>query len=596
MVVRARRPLGAVCVVVVSGWVAACGGDSTPAGPAGPADPTPAPVLQFDPLSVTLGESRTETIRIRNSGNAAAGPVQLVAGAARSSGGGSIPGAVLSVSPSEVATLNPGDTRDLSLSLALPDGLSGGDYDVSLEARVAGTTLASLGLAFSVVPPGGPMVGSVSISGDASGAVQGDVVQFSAEVKDQDGNPVTDPTVSWRVIPAGAGLVTGDGRLVAYDTGSLQLMAEAQGAADTLALSFAARQVPSGGFQIVGNGEVGARYSSDHWEHGTTAYTGSWGCRNVPGGRCGDALMVWDISGGDSPVLADSVIVDARVVNDIKVSEDGLLGILTHEHSNDLQNGITLLDLADPRRPQVVGRFAAPDLSPGVHNVWIEGDYAYLVVDGTSPSSGLRVLDISDPSAPQIVASYYGGSSFLHDVYVRDGLAFLSHWDAGLIILDVGNGIRGGSPASPREVSRIQIPGYLVHNAWYWPDAGYVFLGDEIDLPGRVKIVDVHDPLNPVEVASITRSGSAPHNFWIDEDRGIGYFAWYEAGVQAFDLTGELLGSLERQGRFIAESGYAPGGACVTTEQQCSWAPQLHAGKIYISDMNTGLWVLDPQF
>ena len=34
-----------------------------------------------------------------------------------------------------------------------------------------------------------------------------------------------------------------------------------------------------------------------------------------------------------------------------------------------------------------------------------------------------------------------------HDVYVRDGLAFLSHWDAGLIILDVGNGMAGGSPA-----------------------------------------------------------------------------------------------------------------------------------------------------
>ncbi len=596
MVVRARRPLGAACVMIASSWVAACGGDGTPAGPAGPADPAPAPVLVFDPATVALGEARTETIRIINSGNAAAGPVQLVAGAVVSNGGGAIPGASLSVSPSEVATLNPGDSRDLSLSLTLPDGLSGGDYDVGLEAKVGGATLASLGLVFSVVPPGGPLVGSISIAGDAGGAVQGDVVQFSAEVRDPDGNPVTGAAVQWRVVPASAGFVGGDGRLVAYETGSLQLVAEAQGVADTLELSFAARQVPSGGFQVVGNGEVGSRYSSDHWEHGTTAYTGTWGCRNVPGGACGDALLVWDISGSGGPVLVDSVIVDARVVNDIKVSADGRRGILTHEHSDDMQNGITLLDLADPRRPQVIGRFAAPDLSPGVHNVWIEGDYAYLVVDGTSAASGLRVLDISDSSAPHIVASFYGGTSFLHDVYVRDGLAFLSHWDAGLVILDVGNGIRGGSPTSPREVSRIRIPGYLVHNAWYWPDAGYVFLGDEINLPGRVRVVDVHDLSNPVEVASITRTGAAPHNFWVDEDRGIGYFAWYEAGVQAFDLTGELLGSLEKQGRFIAGSGYAPGGACVTTQQQCAWAPQLHAGKIYVSDMNTGLWMLEPQF
>ena len=594
--VRARRSFGAVCVMIASSWVAACGGDSTPAGPTGPADPAPTPVLVFDPATVALGEARTETIRIRNSGNAAAGPVLLVAGAVLSNGGGAIPGASLSVSPSEVATLNPGDSRDLSLSLTLPDGLAAGDYDVGLEARVGGATLASLGVVFSVVPPGGPLVGSVSISGDASGAVQGDVVQFSAEVRDPDGNLVTTATASWQVVPASAGFVAGDGSLVAYEMGSLQLVAESQGVADTLELSFAARQVPSGGFQVVGNGEVGSRYSSDHWEHGTTAYTGTWGCRNVPGGACGDALLVWDISGSGSPVLVDSVIVDARVVNDIKVSADGRRGILTHEHSNDMQNGITLLDLADPRRPQVIGRFAAPDLSPGVHNVWIEGDYAYLVVDGSSAASGLRVLDISDPSAPHIVASFYGGTSFLHDVYVRDGLAFLSHWDAGLIILDVGNGIRGGSPTSPREVSRIRIPGYLVHNAWYWPDAGYVFLGDEINLPGRVRIVNVHDLSNPVEVASIARTGAAPHNFWIDEERGIGYFAWYEAGVQAFDLTGELLGSLERQGRFIAGSGYATGGACVATQQQCAWAPQLHNGKVYVSDMNTGLWMLEPLF
>ncbi len=596
MVSRAGGPIGAVCVIVASSWAAACGGDSTPAGPAGPQDPPAAPVLQFDPPTVTLGEERTETIRIRNTGSVAAGPVLLVAGSVRSGGGSAIPGAGMTVSPSEVSTLNPGDTRDLTLSVAIPDGLSGGEYDVSLEARVGGTTLASLGLVFSVVPPDGPLVGSVSISGDATGAVQGDVVPFSADVRDPDGNPIVDPTVSWRTIPSAAGLVTGAGRLVSYVTGSLQLVAEAQGAADTLEVSFAARPVPSGGFQVLGNGAVGSRYFSDHWEHGTTAYSGTWGCRNVPGGACGDALLVWDISDGADPVLVDSVIVDARVVNDIKVSADGRRGILTHEHSDDMQNGITLLDLADPRRPQVIGRFAAPDLSPGVHNVWIEGDYAFLVVDGTASSSGLRVLDISDPSVPRIVASFYGGSSFLHDVYVRDGLAFLSHWEAGLIILDVGNGIRGGSPTSPREVSRIRIPGYLVHNAWYWPDAGYVFLGDEIDLPGRVKIVDVHDLASPIEVGSIARSDAAPHNFWIDEQRGIGYFAWYEAGVQAFDLTGELLGSLERQGRFIAGSGYAAGGACLTTQQQCAWAPQLHEGRIYVSDMNTGLWVLAPQF
>ena len=46
----------------------------------------------------------------------------------------------------------------------------------------------------------------------------------------------------------------------------------------------------------------------------------------------------------------------------------------------------------------------------------------------------------------------------IHDTFVRDGLAFVSAWDAGLIIYDVGNGIRGGSPSRPIEVSRIVPP------------------------------------------------------------------------------------------------------------------------------------------
>ena len=291
------------------------------------------------------------------------------------------------------------------------------------------------------------------------------------------------------------------------------------------------------------------------------------------------------------------MLVDARVVNDVKVRADGTLAILTHERSDDARNGITLLDLADPLHPAVIGRYTSPELSPGVHNVWIDGNYAYLVVDGQSASSGLKILDISNPAAPTIVASYYAGTSFLHDVYVRDGLAFLSHWNAGLVILDVGSGIEGGSPANPREVSRFTLPSYRVHNAWYWPDAGYVFLGDEIGVPGRMVVVDVSSLRTPVHAATLTIAGAAPHNFWLDESRGIGYFAWYEQGLQAVDVSGELLGQLELQDRRIASVQYGQGAACVTAGQEtCTWAPQLHDGLVYVSDMNNGLRVLEPQF
>src|SRR5436190_2184479 len=45
------------------------------------------------------------------------------------------------------------------------------------------------------------------------------------------------------------------------------------------------------------------------------------------------------------------------------------------------------------------------------------------------------------------------------DTFVRDGIAFVFAWNSGVMIYDVGNGINGGSPNSPKPIST------LVNNA-----------------------------------------------------------------------------------------------------------------------------------
>jgi hypothetical protein len=572
--------------------LAACGSDAE--------DPNlpVAPIvrLSFSPASVTFGEDRVRSVGLVNAGEGAVGPVALVVLGVTDGAGNKVPGASLTVSPAEVSTLNPNASRSLTLTLNVPGTVGSGDYGVVLEARLAGEAAATLGASFKVVRSDGPAVATLEIGGGAPQARQGDVLTFTVSATDDQGKPVDDPTVTWRAEPAFSGLTTADGEFVAYSLGTARLIAEAGSAADTVEVQVTGRNAPSGSFQVEWNDPLEFRYTSDHWEHGDAAYTGTWGCRAVSGGRCGDALYVWDITVRDAPVLTDSIKVDARVVNDVKVREDGALAIITHESSNDGLNGITLLDLADPLHPAVITRYSPPALTPGVHNVWIDGEVAYLVVDGSVPSAGLRVLDISNPADPQIVASFYGGGSFLHDVYVREGLAFLSHWSSGLIILDVGNGVAGGSPTNPVEVSRIVIPGYDVHNAWYWPESGYVFLGDEIAVPGKVIVVDVTDLAAPREVASFIVAGAAPHNFWLDEASGIAYFSWYENGIQAVDVSGRLLGELEKQDRQVASIRYDGGGICFAASGTCSWAPQVHDGLVYVSDLNSGLWVLRPTF
>ena len=335
------------------------------------------------------------------------------------------------------------------------------------------------------------------------------------------------------------------------------------------------------------------RFTSDLWVFGDHAYLGTTSCRV----ECGNRLYAWDISVPAAPILTDSLELDATTVNDVKVSPDGTLAVATRE---GVGTGITVIDLTDPAHPMPITDFSPPGAATtGVHNVWLENDYVYVVLNGSSASDGgLRVVDISDPASPREVASFYGGSSFLHDVYVRDGLAFLSHWNAGLIILDVGNGVADGSPENPVEVSRVATVGGQTHNAWYWPVGGYVFVGEEdFGTPGVMHVVDATDLADPVEVATFAVPGAPPHNFWMDEVAEILYMAWYTNGLRVVDVSGELLGELDRQGREIAiANGLYDGPGTCFGGGTCTWAPQLHDGLIFLSDLNTGLWVLDPSF
>ena len=39
---------------------------------------------------------------------------------------------------------------------------------------------------------------------------------------------------------------------------------------------------------------------------------------------------------------------------------------------------------------------------------------------------------------------------YLHDIQVKDGFAYLAYFKDGLVILDVGNGMKGGTPENPQ--------------------------------------------------------------------------------------------------------------------------------------------------
>lgn len=368
----------------------------------------------------------------------------------------------------------------------------------------------------------------------------------------------------------------------------------------------------SGRFEVVGRGAVTNTHTSDLWVFEAPngrdyVYTSTWGACE---GCVGDRMYVWDVTEPSSPVLADSVMVDARVANDIKVNEAGTVAVLTREGASDRRNGIIVLDLADPAHPTVASNYFE-GLTGGVHNVYISGNYVYATNNGTR---SLNIIDISNPSAPRTVATWgvpleESPDRYLHDVFVKDGLAYLSYWDDGMIILDVGNGIEGGSPANPQLVSQYAYTTEWQGNEYgnthtvyvYTNEAGntYAFVGDEIfpanndplkeTIPGGyVHVIDVSDIENPVEVAKYEVPGAGVHNLWVEND--ILYTAYYNGGLRAVDVSGELEGNLRAQGREIAVLRTSDDDAFLD-DLPFAWGPQVHEGLVYASDYNSGLWI-----
>jgi hypothetical protein len=303
-------------------------------------------------------------------------------------------------------------------------------------------------------------------------------------------------------------------------------------------------------------------------------------------------MYAWDVTDPTNPVITDSVKVDGRRQNDVKINADATLAIITSEGASNRRNGFTILDISDAAHPTIITHFTE-GLTGGVHNVWIEGDIVYAVHNGTN---AVHIVDISDPANPANVGRWQVENSArsLHDIMVLDGLAYLSYWDDGLVVLDVGAGIKGGTPIEPQFVSQYKYR--TQHGAESYGNThhairykNYVFLGDEIfgcsecvnGPRGHVHVVDVTDIESPEEVGTYWVPEAGVHNLWAEDDKL--YVAYYQAGLRVVDISGELRGDLYRQGReigwYMTEDAEGP-----NPNKTDAWGPQPYKGNIrYLS-------------
>jgi hypothetical protein len=370
---------------------------------------------------------------------------------------------------------------------------------------------------------------------------------------------------------------------------------------------------PGPALAVVGRGEVTDHYSAELSVRGDWAYTTTWGANTNR--QLGDQLDVWNV-GGSTPQLRTTITVpDATTLGDVQLTDDGKLLVVATERAN---GSIVVYDLANPADPKQLSRFTSQNTSDGVHTAEVQRVggtlYAFLSVDpGASADvyrpARLTIVDLSDPRAPRELFSRIMGAPFVHDVFVRDGILFTALWNDGLTLWDVGGGGRGGSPGGPVQLGSVRTLNGAAHNVWWFHDPvtgakRYAFVGEEgparlfTTSSGDIHVVDVSDLAAPREVAFYHVDGAGTHNFSMDEAQGILYAAYYNAGVRALDVRGDLAScaaaqrdatgrcDLGKMGRELARGLTDRGPVFV-------WGVQREGSFVYASDMLNGIWKLN---
>jgi hypothetical protein len=283
--------------------------------------------------------------------------------------------------------------------------------------------------------------------------------------------------------------------------------------------------------------------TTDVWTHEEYAYLGTF---NTPCGtgegfgsgelvddRTGPGIAVFDVSSPNTPEYVGSIpSVEGSRINDVKVTELNGRDLLVH--SNEAcaggPGGFEIYDVADPTAPVHLAHVQTDDINGllredfgytdlGVHNNFLfERDgRSFNAVQVEGLLGNFQVFDITDPGNVELV-SWFGAeyvefpdvdwatttdfglileaagylfdghgqsqNRFLHDHYVTpDGAqAYLANWDAGLLLLDLGDLDASAATLVSQaiDVENGSLDGEVnSHSVWPTADGSIVVEGEE---------------------------------------------------------------------------------------------------------------------
>lgn len=298
----------------------------------------------------------------------------------------------------------------------------------------------------------------------------------------------------------------------------------------------------------------------------------------------GDGYATVDLSIPSEPtVLAErrALLSDRdggplREIHDVHVDGDRLLVVGPANPVEGAVAGALLVDVSNPESPRQI---AFRETAYPIHNCVLEGGRAYLTANGL-PGNPVEILDaengLSAVGRWSLLDHDDAWSDVsrrlrpLHDLAVRDGIAYLAYWDAGVWLIDVTE------PTAPTVVSHVgersvddlagleqrdadrefTVPPGNAHHVAVDDDATLMGVGREtwavetgdggtVGGPSGVDLYDISSLEDPTHLSTIdppptptpTTSGiwTTAHNFDLADETL--YTAWYQGGVKRHDVS-----------------------------------------------------------
>jgi hypothetical protein len=354
----------------------------------------------------------------------------------------------------------------------------------------------------------------------------------------------------------------------------------------------------------------------------------------------------------DSGTSAEDVVVFTARYGPLAGRDIAISGIQTcggSRYDTSLFRGLQAWDVTDPADPVEIGRLNTGCCTRGIHELEVQHrpdlgrTYVYASVptseypDSLSPSGrrdrlgrgDFRLIDITDPSQPVEVSSWgvvrdlggppapglgcdpdpiYGHSA---EPSADGRLVFVSYWDSGFIALDVTD------PATPKFRGRTVYPENADgdgHSSNFDEGRGLLFGADEDFCKtsgsgtekgyGYLRVYDYRDLAAPVQIGEYRTLNSMGAN-----DQGAGdyvihnpllvgtdvYASWYSDGVRVIETTNPR--APREVAYFVPPSANNPvspsqRGVLNNATQVWGVAVDEATGLVYLSDMNSGLWIV----